>query len=95
MEQMIIKVINYSEIEKLVHETWPDQEGFEFISYFECTNDTDHLWSDVKGGDYDEEEFEHWSTNDGEGYIGHYQLLSALIDAGKLQPGNYLIRVSW
>jgi predicted transposase YbfD/YdcC len=84
MEKLSTTKMSYEEFDKLVRETWPDSERarkFECVAEFEWSNDEDHSLEDVSVKDHT--------------MIGEYQIMGALIHAGKLEAGNYLIQVWW
>jgi hypothetical protein len=99
MEKLSTTKMSYEEFDKLVRETWPDSERarkFECVAEFEWSNDEDHSLEDVSVKDHTPEEFAEWlAGNKKYTMIGEYQIMGALIHAGKLEAGNYLIQVWW
>ena len=91
-----INVLSYSEFDELIHETFPQHQTFECIAEFEWNNDSEYLYEDVQALDQDShEQFDDWLNKAEFSYADPSLLLSALITAGKLEPGNYLIEICW
>lgn len=95
MKQIQATVITYHELDKLVHTTWPERSDFECVAEFEWNNDEEHKCENVSEDDHDPIAFGDWLAKHKYSRVGEYQLLAALVEAGKLQPGNYIIEVSW
>lgn len=86
----------YQEIEDIIKSTYG--RDFDLINDLECCNDTQHTFTVEKGKN---EKYE-WNKNKlarwietGEGNFITCMILDDLCDKGVLEPGEYLINVSW
>jgi len=89
--------VNYRDFERLVKEVYG--QNYEFIVDCECGNDTQHVYLCVggKGDDLDEYDYKRL---DEFARTGKYcwlaqTILADLCQRGIIDPGNYIIRVSW
>lgn len=94
MKTITTTLIDYNEFNQLVRKTWPQRHDFECVPEFEWGNDQDHTF-EVFSEDYNQNDLNDWLLKKKHTCIGEYQLLSAFVTAGVLQPGTYTIQVSW
>jgi hypothetical protein len=83
--------VDYKELEKFVHEVYPQFSEYSFVANEECGNDSQHSFRvDGKISEYDKQMFENakWGP-------ANYILLNKLCEDGHISPGEYLIKVSW
>lgn len=111
MKQETFYVLDYDEFDSLIKANFPKRRDFEFLAAEECANDTDHAymrmgipcqWKDgtdpawiAKQNQDEVDDFEKWANGEKVICFGVPQIINGLIRKSVLQPGNYLIRVSW
>jgi len=67
----------------------------DFVAITESSNDIEHSFSpDGVMRDYDKEELNEWLAHDSD-WVSIPTILDDLVAKGLIEPGNYLIRVSW
>lgn len=88
-------VIEYSELEDMIVDTWPQMKGYSIIEDNEWNNYASYeadskFWDDDDDATLERlnngENIENWSAD---------AWLEALIQKGKLPRGSYLIHVFW
>lgn len=69
------------------------------VDLLEASNDSDHYFADINGdrsgAEYNLECFENMASQGSIEVWNLAPILETLCLAGKLEPGNYLVRVSW
>lgn len=93
-KETIIRV-EYYDLEEFASKIYGLQE-YNFAAVEECGNDSSHSF-DVDGNldDYDVEEAEKIKNEHTVDSYQNYILLNLLCKEGHIEPGNYLINVSW
>jgi hypothetical protein len=94
MRTETVTFIHYYEFEKIVKEHYGQE--YEFVADVECGNDSDHTYKIEK------EELSKWNTEDLTEFklTGKYgwlarTLFQDLVNKDILQPGAYVVQVSW
>ncbi len=94
---MVTKIfkLSYKEFEKFVVVNY-GVDNYSYISAEECCNDTEQLYSDVKGElkEYQTEDLNKFKE-DGIGLYLTSTILEDLCSKGIISKGSYLITVSW
>jgi len=93
MKTLAFNVMSFNEFDELVNKNVPGAKGkYEYCAEEECSNDIDKAYVGVDGklDEYDRKELA-----DGNLQYRSWPLFNLLVEKGVLQPGNYLIRVSW
>jgi len=93
MKTLTFTVMGYHEFEELVNKNVPEAKGkYEYAACEECGNDIDKAYVGVDGklDPYDRKELANGNLQ-----YRSWPLFNLLVEKGILQPGNYLIRVSW
>ena len=97
MKVKTVTEIDYNELDKLVHDTWPSWEKakkFKSVAEFEWCNDSSYE-VEADENDYDSDDFMLWLNDSKCSSVGPYQLFAALAFKGVLQSGNYLVIIYW
>lgn len=95
MKKQSVIALDYNEFDKLV-QTHLGVKDFECVPFFEWDNDSDYLHNDVVPNDMDDlKQVNEWIQNPRQWGTGPYQILNWLCHHGHIEPGNYLIQVSW
>ena len=98
MERKTYTVLDYAEFEDLVNENIPAAAGeYEFAPSEEADNDSSYEFNDI-GKDYNSPFFQSHVLPDVEkGNLQYraYALFEILVHQGILEPGDYLVNVSW
>lgn len=98
MDKVTVNVMDYQELDKLVNDTFfGGEDKFCFAANEEMANDTDKLFQDIDGVfrfDFDEKNLNEYLAGK-ETFVYSRHLLNELCRRGKIETGNYLIRVSW
>jgi hypothetical protein len=111
MDQLIVNVLDYNEFDELVHKHFPERADYAFVADEEASNGSAYLCEDVgvplkyKEGTPAEQieswrqgeiqDFQEWLQKEKFSGVGKFQILEALCRKGVIEPGNYLIKVSW
>lgn len=92
-EKETVFKVDYSEFENFIKHLFG--HDYEFVADIECSNDTEHRFS-TEGGldDYDLERVNDFIKT-GEGIYLAGKLIKYLYKMGYMDPGVYLISVSW
>lgn len=101
MKKTTVIKMGYHELEALVHEKFGFKE-YEFACVEECGNDSSHSF-DVDGelDKWDKETLDQWENGNPSmknKHFVHYSngvILNALCFHEIIEPGEYIIRVSW
>jgi hypothetical protein len=98
MKKITYYVLDDKEFEDLVKNNLKVSE-FDFIAYFELTNDTSHAFYDLDGSlsDLDVNGLEKFIELNGLGMydVSIADLLNRLVELDALPNGNYLINICW
>jgi len=88
-----IHVVDYSDFEKFVESIWGG--SFEFVAIEEAHNDSEHLYQ-ATGDIIDsyEADLEDIRNGEYENYCTQ-EVFNLLVDEKYIEPGTYLIKVSW
>lgn len=102
MQKECLTTIDYTEFDELVNSTYGITE-YEFVAVQECDNDSDHRF-EVKEklvldpnhalDKYDIEQLELIKADKAPLYSNHV-IFQDLVNRGILEPGIYLVEVSW
>lgn len=87
--------VDYSELEVMVKEVYGI--NYEYPCDMECNNDTSQTFNiDGKIDDYHRMNIKEWLESNGTkgNYMGR-ELLNDLCANGYIEPGKYLVKVSW
>jgi hypothetical protein len=111
VEKLTVTVLSYDEFDKLVHENFPERADYEFVANEEVNNDSAYLYKGVgvpikykedtpqelidKWRQDDLASFQNWLDKKQYSGIGTHKIFEALCRKGVIEPGNYLIKVSW
>lgn len=88
--------MSYGEFENLVNanlQPSPKFGKYEFPPMEECGNDTSHIYMNIQAKDISTEDEAELEA--GEWEYRAYDLLAYLVKKEVLEPGDYLINVSW
>lgn len=99
-------ILTFRELNKIVNRTWSMwHDGFDCVSRFGWTNDSDHVVLDVqpprdplvwdKFDRHRHEVANTWAHGIQLHYANLTTLLESLCAVGVIPPGHYVIRVSW
>lgn len=91
----IIFKVNYKDLEKFVSEIY-DLYDYSFAAVEECGNDSTHEFNiDGKIDDYDTDDIENILNSKSVNTYQNDLVLNLLCRGGHIEPGTYLISVSW
>lgn len=87
--------VEYGDLERFVKETYKQKE-YSFVAAQECGNDSSHSFSIEKEllDEYDQKKLDAFTKTGKYGFINH-TVLQDLVNRDLIEPGNYVIRVSW
>lgn len=88
-------LFEYNEFDNLVSDVYGQE--YDFVADEELSNDSVRFYRDITGkeiDDYDRKKVETFRET-GEGSFLSRSLLEDLCSQGKIEPGNYLVSVSW
>ena len=87
--------VNYGALEREVKKAYSHE--WSFVADQECHNDTYHLFNGIDGADIDRNDL--YNLNKfimiGQGQYLARILLNDLVRTGRIEPGDYLVHVSW
>lgn len=88
-------IIDYSDFEKLVKKIYG--KGYDYLAQEEAENYSYKLYEDIRGklDDSEEEEIYEFQNTKGCDSCSMYALLQDLCKNNHIEPGNYLIKISW
>ncbi len=88
--------VDYNEVENLVMEKYPWATKYDFPCMQETSNDTSHTF-DIDGelDEYDLKDWEELKKNNGYLNYRNSLILNKLCADGHIEPGEYLVNVSW
>lgn len=98
MKQVTYNVMTVFEFEELIAKVLGIvSHKVEVVANEEWSNDTDHSYTNCQGkmDDWDRKSISENISKKEYGQYGSYRWLNYLISIGTLEPGNYLITVSW
>lgn len=95
MKTKTYNVMSYSEFDRLA--TYALGRDYESIAFNEWGNGEDHARENVKGElmDWQLVKIAKFIAGAKMDYFGYGEVLEWLVMHGHLQPGNYMIEVSW
>ena len=97
MKKIEVTTLDYYELDELINRTFfGDENVFEFVAHEEMGNDSEKLYQEIDGkfNKYDEEALNNFLSRK----RIHYKTFLALNELCRrkiIEPGNYLIEVSW
>lgn len=94
-EKQTLIVVNYRDLENEVKDAWGHE--WSFPGDQESSNDVDHSFYGISGEEdiYDNEAFEDFKKSGKPTFYMAREILNALVREGRIEAGDYLIRVSW
>lgn len=105
-EKKVIFEVQYQDLESFVKEIYPKtrggikskyDDGYSFVATQECGNDCSFSFKvdDEKMDEYDQEDWNKFKETGGVPDYNNALLLQGLCIEGHIEPGEYLIEVSW
>ncbi len=88
--------VDYTEVERFTMEKYPFIKDYEFACVQESGNDTSYTFN--VNGKLDKWDLEDWDKIKSSGTVHNYRnrlVLNKLCADGHIEPGEYLIKVSW
>lgn len=99
MRKKTVIEIDYNELESIVRKHYGiDHNQYSFVATEECGNDTHHSFN-VTGAaplrDYDQETIDEIKATGNVPEYSNLTIMQDLVNSGVLEPGEYLVDVSW
>jgi len=96
---MRVKKVTYFEVSDTEFDEFVSEvygHNFEFVPTVECGNDSEHSYSaiDRELNQFDRRDLDKWINGEGY-YVSVNSIFDDLARRKLIEPGNYLIRVSW
>lgn len=89
-----VTLVDYNDFQQFVRKVYPPLKKWEYVCAMECGNDTSHQFTVRPGARVDEKEWVEGVTE----YpveMSPYSVFDKLAEDGHIQPGKYIVKVSW
>ncbi len=86
----VVITVGYRDLERFAVEWYPFLAGYSFVATQECGNDSSHRFN-LSGRPLSQNDLTEWAK----GNINNWLLLDKLCADGHIEPGTYIVEVSW